>query len=475
MSAHAEETSAEVDTTVWDGSVAESFESGDGTGKDPYLIATASQLAYFAQCVNNGEGFKDKRIELRADIDLAKLPWTPIGTAENSFKGFFLGRGHIVSGLNYQNAEADYAGLFGYIENAYISNVILVDSYVSVREGAGGIVGKSIYGSIENCRSYATLSANNIAGGIVAYNYGGDVEKCINFGLVSGNNAGGIVGFNALSEDGDSLVASCRNVGNIVGGSNVGGIIGGDFGESKIYNCINTKYIAATRYVGGIVGYKAKGSVSSCRNVADILSTDSESFCGGIAGLCGGETKNNYNTGRINGEKYVGGIVGSGKDGRIESCYSVGVAIGREFVGAVVGERGRSVSNCYYLVSGSADLNGKSLRGIGNTEKDSAEVRGLGFQIARDAESYRGFDFSVWTIEGSLDYNYPEIITHADIDAAYVREYGTGDPLRDIEPFFPNGQDDQSAHKSVPVWIWIGGAAFFVALFVILFIKARSK
>ena len=40
--------------TVWDGSVAESFDSGTGTEDDPYIIKTAEQLAYLAQYVNSG-------------------------------------------------------------------------------------------------------------------------------------------------------------------------------------------------------------------------------------------------------------------------------------------------------------------------------------------------------------------------------------------------------------------------------------
>ena len=49
--------------TVWDGSIATSFEGGEGTANDPYQIATAEQLAYLASLINtaaemydNGDG-----------------------------------------------------------------------------------------------------------------------------------------------------------------------------------------------------------------------------------------------------------------------------------------------------------------------------------------------------------------------------------------------------------------------------------
>ena len=41
---------------VWDGSVATAFAGGTGTESDPYVIASASQLAFLADRVNAGIG-----------------------------------------------------------------------------------------------------------------------------------------------------------------------------------------------------------------------------------------------------------------------------------------------------------------------------------------------------------------------------------------------------------------------------------
>ena len=38
---------------TWDGSVATSYASGSGTEEDPFIISNASELAFFAQSVNN--------------------------------------------------------------------------------------------------------------------------------------------------------------------------------------------------------------------------------------------------------------------------------------------------------------------------------------------------------------------------------------------------------------------------------------
>ncbi|MDR2889717.1 MAG: hypothetical protein LBV33_07760, partial [Lachnospiraceae bacterium] len=48
------------------------FESGSGTEADPYVIVSASQLAYLAEVVNAGdENYFDKHYILGADIDLS--------------------------------------------------------------------------------------------------------------------------------------------------------------------------------------------------------------------------------------------------------------------------------------------------------------------------------------------------------------------------------------------------------------------
>lgn len=90
-------------------------DGGNGTSWDnAIVIATAEELAYFAQQVNNNasithkggasiepdkdHGFKDYYFALSADIDLSDYDWTPIGNATNPFKGNFDGRGHCVNG-----------------------------------------------------------------------------------------------------------------------------------------------------------------------------------------------------------------------------------------------------------------------------------------------------------------------------------------------------------------------------------------
>ena len=43
-------------TPCWDGTVATSYDGGDGTPENPYQIATPEQLALLAQQTNTGNG-----------------------------------------------------------------------------------------------------------------------------------------------------------------------------------------------------------------------------------------------------------------------------------------------------------------------------------------------------------------------------------------------------------------------------------
>ncbi len=130
---------------TWDGSVASSFDGGDGSETDPYRIATAEQLAFLASEINSGKSYTGKHFALVADLDLAEVPWTPIGNGTYSFDGFFDGKGHTISNLNitnghkYVSSEASEvpkkqytSGLFGSCTNSVIRNIKIDHAYISI-------------------------------------------------------------------------------------------------------------------------------------------------------------------------------------------------------------------------------------------------------------------------------------------------------------------------------------------------------
>ena len=115
---------------IWDGTVATEFALGEGTQEKPYLITKASELAYLAQEVNNGNSYEGKVFQLTKDINLNQREWTPIGNASNSFKGIFNGSGRIIenatitiSGALTSNSIYSY-GFFGSIGNGSTYSIV---------------------------------------------------------------------------------------------------------------------------------------------------------------------------------------------------------------------------------------------------------------------------------------------------------------------------------------------------------------
>ena len=65
----------------WDGLPAAEAPQGSGTVENPYQITDAACLKWFADTVNSGPAKSTSTLcaVLVADINLAGVPWTPIG------------------------------------------------------------------------------------------------------------------------------------------------------------------------------------------------------------------------------------------------------------------------------------------------------------------------------------------------------------------------------------------------------------
>ena len=223
---------------------------GEDVNTGTIEIDSAEKLVNFATRVNAGENLLCAL--LTADIDLSGVTWTPIGNAITKYAGIFDGQGHTITGFNY-TANADYNGLFGYINNATIKNFsisgILTSNYnkngvvgnadgTSIVSGihssltinvsnceahTGGIVGGTGYSGntllVENCEysGILTHSGNgDCQAGILGYTHSGGVKNCIFSGTIIGENSkyAGILAYckipNFLG------VQNCLSVGKIV-------------------------------------------------------------------------------------------------------------------------------------------------------------------------------------------------------------------------------------------------------------------
>lgn len=229
--------------------------------------------------------------------------------------------------------------------------------------GAGGIVGETKSGEINNSLNQAKVTANESVGGIAGIN-GGTIQKCTNNGSINGSKyVGGIAGTNNSGE-----ITTCKNtiqidtsatgVGGIVGfakggtikesknqvnvngSESVGGIAG--INSAKISNCTNdsTGYIRATNYAGGIVGINQdNGEITNSNNISDILVTGKG--VGGIAGILnGGKIMFTLNTGNLSGSNDIGGLVGASYNGTGEIWYSINETNrGSDWIKGLIGNR----------------------------------------------------------------------------------------------------------------------------------------
>ena len=234
-----------------------------GINDNVSCINSREGLATLANEVNNGDNKSGKIIYLTSDLDLGgkfdsdgnaldgNISWTPIGTESNPFSGTFDGNGHIISNM-YININ-DNASLFNYSSNSTFKNVGVVNSYVkSVNGHASSIVGEITNGIIENSFSNSTIIGQKFTAGLVSRSFSSDIINCYNTGNIFGDVqfAAGAIGYQSGD---DHIIRNIYNYGNVKGGIESGGIVGGIQGTvMKTYNL--GKIECLNNYCGGLVG-----------------------------------------------------------------------------------------------------------------------------------------------------------------------------------------------------------------------------
>ena len=292
---------------AWDGTVATAFAGGTGTEADPYLIANASQLAYFRNQVDGGTTYKGQFVKLTANINLADINFDPIGFGYDydgfmkdgkTFNGTFNGGNFTIFGL-YQNGwdldpdKENYStytysmaggGLFASVVDATIKNLTIsgadivfecVDMGVVVGYAQGNCTFDSI--NIVNC---TIQNYNRYTGGVV-----GEVSPRYN---ADGTPIHSNHIFNNINVDSSTVISSLWGSFD----TSLGGILGGKWDKNgatsqvtmtdcnvacKIdaYNDVTSAYQwYAYRRAGMLVGnteqssgHTATASFLTCRDV----------------------------------------------------------------------------------------------------------------------------------------------------------------------------------------------------------------
>ena len=319
-----------VGAEAWDGTTVTKPE-GKGTKEEPYLIASAANLAWISQMTENyrdandalktsftsDQVFADTYFVQTADIDLGGKDFTPIGTTQatseskrNAFAGHYDGRSYKISNavikVTSKVTSVDYGtimtsgykatGLFGVLDrNAVVCNInacnikagTLDQSQKSAVKAynalVSGVIAGTTFGAatIVNCTTDADCEAYGAyaAGGIMGMSENGaSITECVNNATVSGNlSSGGIIGYGH-----GASISYCINNGAVIHftfsrWSGSGGIIGAPISVSantscSISYCINT----ADAKVGAISG-QAGGSGSNRVAVGGIVGNDNAS------------------------------------------------------------------------------------------------------------------------------------------------------------------------------------------------------
>lgn len=282
--------------------------TGNGSEAKPFLLKTAEHLAWFRDCVNEGNINACAKIaddvkeidmssvchEANDEKQVAELSWTPIGNSDNNrYQGTFDGNGKTIRNL-YINATSDYnTGFFGDADAGSLKNITFDNARVNNTSPnhTGILAGFAGACMIENIKTSANCSVegNMLTGGIAGMAEG-NISNCENHAAVKGTDmVGGLFG-DYISRD--NSITSCANYGVVTGtGNNVGGMVG-HFGSGTIQNSANYGVITGTAFVGNLIG-----SADEC-NLNNVLGTGNVTVTSdtGCAGLLVGSIGRIYNS-----------------------------------------------------------------------------------------------------------------------------------------------------------------------------------
>ena len=294
--------------------VANTFE-GDGTASSPYLIKSDADLVKLARLCDGSvqvaeeTDFTAAHYALAADIDMTGVSFNTI----TPFNGSFDGKGFTISNLTVTPKGDTPTGLFGLTTGATIKNVNIKGGAVYVTNTAqlytGGLVGKAIDTTIDNCSFEGTVSsaasatyiadgqggnASSVIGGLVGFAKNSTISNATVTALVysKGQFIGGIAG----AIEGGSIAKA-----KLAGGSrvettmnHVGGIAGCMAFDTQISECVvDAPIITRWAVNGGIVGRMQSGKISKClvssnslvQGCKDNAEGDDYYTTGGIVGI----------------------------------------------------------------------------------------------------------------------------------------------------------------------------------------------
>jgi hypothetical protein len=330
-----------VPTTVFD---------QDGLPDTPYQVAEAAQLKW----ISEHPEYWDKHFIQTADINADAISssfgsegWSPIGYLNGTylskpFTGSFNGQGFAIDHLHL-NRNSDYVGMFGYVVNAALANINMMNTNVVGEDMVGGLSGYIENSTIDSCH------------------ISGSVEGADHVGIVAGY---------AVS----STLSRCITTHSAKGDEYVGGILGKCF-DTELNECNGNAAVEASRVCGGLIGMASESTISNC-----------------------------YADSSVKGMLYVGGLVSRLDETSVSKCYSQGNVTGSGRVGGLIGDKDdkSSVVNCFW----DKQTSGQTASAGGNG-KTSIEMKDLSTFANGNWVMKSESDDGIWNISVDVNDGYP--------------------------------------------------------------------
>lgn len=254
---------------------------------NPRPVSNINELVWLSQWETNGVDLTANYI-LTANINLAGCEFTPIGNDNTALQGDFDGDGYTISNLTIVNtSDVPGIGFFGVTDGAAISNLHISGGSITVTnqdiEQVGGLVGVLSLGSI---------TSSSFTGEVV----GGDQV---------GGEVGGLVGFAEAT-----LISKSFAESDVTANGDVGGLVGRANDSGIEYSFSTGTVTSFSTYTGGLAGTIDGSQILDSYSLSEVIAVSS-GVGGFFARLADTVTvTNSYSAGQVSGTTDVGGFVG---------------------------------------------------------------------------------------------------------------------------------------------------------------------
>lgn len=355
-------------------------------------------------------------------FSISKATYTPAANKISSmsfYAGLFSG-GAGVDGDPYLIANArDFKNIQKYT----------VEGYTPGSKSAASFLGAYYQQTADIDFKNASLTPIGTSGASARFTgeYDGNSKKLQNVNINVSTQIAGVFGYLDGTAKIQNLTISGTVSSSVVGAAVVGGVAGILNGNAQVTGCTNQATVTATsgQYVGGIVGrlYSNTAAISACHNIASV---SGDKFVGGIAGeVRGGKVSACENRGSISAvSDGAGGISGYFQGGTIKACYSSnGVLVsGTHRVGGIAGYQSNqgagasTIINCAAKsqIKSTGDTNNGAAGGLvgymyaaadkGNVILTNSVALGNGIFNTSQADSYLGAIVGLVNGEAKLCY-----------------------------------------------------------------------